>query len=403
MRRGCASASCRPAIRLLKTGRAAMPPTTPSTPADASRLAPSWRAPGKVMSAIAMPAISTTTMALRESTRVCVSMRRAWRLSSTEVGLRSMTPSARPDRVERTSQVTPAISASDVRWRTRPICARVSGAAPHTAASASSGRVSAPARSVWSSMRSGTTSCRTTRRTNARVTLCTTIAPRAATRATISAKVQVGSFAKSFSMADLCVLCRPLVEVGAGLHGGLDQRRRVLAQVGLFAGRGELAVLAQDFHQLAVDLGIARHALALLQEIRFPREVADQAAGLGDQQRARGHVPRRQAGFEETFGEAGRHVGEVQRRRARTAQAGGALHDVGHHAQVDVEVVARAKRESGGDQRLLQLDALAHADAAVVEVGAAAARGGEEVVAGGIVDHGLFDPSLHEQRDADAV
>ncbi len=37
-----------------------------STPADASRLAPTWRAPGKVMSAMAVPAIITSTMAARQ-------------------------------------------------------------------------------------------------------------------------------------------------------------------------------------------------------------------------------------------------------------------------------------------------------------------------------------------------
>ena len=83
-------------MRLLNTGRAARPPTMPSTPAEASRLAPSWRAPGKVMSTIAVPPISTSTMALRDSTRVCVSMRRACRLSSTFDRIAAIRPSARP-------------------------------------------------------------------------------------------------------------------------------------------------------------------------------------------------------------------------------------------------------------------------------------------------------------------
>jgi hypothetical protein len=80
---------------------------------------------------------------------------------------------------------------------------------------------------------------------------------------------------------------------------------------------------------------VAGHAFALLQEVGFAGEVADQAAGLGDQQRAGGHVPGRQAGLEEAVGEAGGHVGQVERGGAGAAQAGGALHDVGHHAQVD--------------------------------------------------------------------
>jgi hypothetical protein len=43
-------------MRLLNTGLAARPATMPITPAEASRLAPTWRAPGKVMSIIAPPA-----------------------------------------------------------------------------------------------------------------------------------------------------------------------------------------------------------------------------------------------------------------------------------------------------------------------------------------------------------
>jgi len=45
--------------------------------------------------------------------------------------------------------------------------------------------------------------------------------------------------------------------------------------------------------------------------------------------------------------------------------------------------------EAGADQRVLQLVAPAHADAAIVEEGAAPAAGGVEVVAHRVIDHGL--------------
>ncbi len=86
MRMGCASAICRPAIMLLNTGRAAIPATMPTTPAEASRLAPTCRAPGNVISIRARAAITTPVIAVRDSTRAWVAMRRAVRLSSTSAG-----------------------------------------------------------------------------------------------------------------------------------------------------------------------------------------------------------------------------------------------------------------------------------------------------------------------------
>jgi hypothetical protein len=67
------------------------------------------------------------------------------------------------------------------------------------------------------------------------------------------------------------------------------------------------------------------------------------------------------------------------------------------------EVVALAKRKAGGDQALLQPGALAHADAALIQVSAAALGGREEVVAAGVVDDGLLDLAAHGQRNADAI
>jgi hypothetical protein len=51
----------------------------------------------------------------------------------------------------------------------------------------------------------------------------------------------------------------------------------------------------------------------------------------------------------------------------------------------------------------LQPRALADADAALVQVGAAALGGGEQVVAAGVVDDGLLDLAAHGQRNADAI
>src|SRR6516225_4933568 len=75
---------------------------------------------------------------------------------------------------------------------------------------------------------------------------------------------------------------RPLPAFGAALAAGLagrvaTDRREPLEQL----------------HQLRVDLRIAGDDLALVEEVGLAGEVADQTAGLGDEERAGGDVPRR--------------------------------------------------------------------------------------------------------------
>jgi hypothetical protein len=188
------------------------------------------------------------------------------------------------------------------------------------------------------------------------------------------------------------------IRLGRGRHGA-----HAVAGAQLVVHVGELRVLGEQRHDLAVDARGAGQALALLEEVGLAREVADQAAGLGDQQRTRGHVPGVEAGLEEAVGEAGGHVGQVERGGAGAAQAGHAGHHVRHDGQVLLEVVAGAERKAGGHQALAQLGALGDADAPVVHVGAAALGGGEEVVAARVVDDRLLDLAAHRQRDGHAV
>ena len=79
------------------------------------------------------------------------------------------------------------------------------------------------------------------------------------------------------------------------------------------------------------------------------------------------------------------------------------MHHVAHHVHVALEVVARAEGEACGDQAVLELGALAHADAAFVQEGATALGGSEQVVAGGVVNHRLLDLALDGERNAHAV
>jgi hypothetical protein len=62
-----------------------------------------------------------------------------------------------------------------------------------------------------------------------------------------------------------------------------------------------------------------------------------------------------------------------------------------------------AEREAGADKRVGQSVEFCDANTAFVEVGAAAARGGEEVVARGVIDDGLRDDAFVGEGDRDAV
>ncbi len=64
---------------------------------------------------------------------------------------------------------------------------------------------------------------------------------------------------------------------------------------------------------------------------------------------------------------------------------------------------ALARRETGRQHRAGQLLALRDADAVVVEHGAAALAGGEQLVAVRVVDHGLGQLATLHERDGDAV
>ena len=137
---GCVKASCNPAIILLNTVLPARPATSPTTPAEASRLAPTCRAPGNVISNIAAPITTTNAIAMRESTRVWVWMRRAFMLSSTSTGCRSSTPCAKPAMTRATSHVMAAINSRPLTCRTLSIQRSSSGAACQTVCNASSSR-----------------------------------------------------------------------------------------------------------------------------------------------------------------------------------------------------------------------------------------------------------------------
>src|SRR5687768_11965872 len=77
----------------------------------------------------------------------------------------------------------------------------------------------------------------------------------------------------------------------------------------------------QCFEQRRVDLRRRAGDLAGLEIAALAAQVADQAAGLLDHQRARGHVPRGEAHLPERVEAAAGDVGEVERGCARAPDA----------------------------------------------------------------------------------
>ncbi len=151
------------------------------------------------------------------------------------------------------------------------------------------------------------------------------------------------------------------------------------------------------------DLRVCRDHLAAVQVIAFAGQVADQAARLEHEQAPGGNVPGIEPDFPEAVVEARGDVGEIERGGTGSPDAR-RMHDHRpHHRQIGVEVAAIAKREAGADQAFAQMLALADADAAVVQIRAAPARRGEQVVAHRIEDHGLRDHAAVRERDRHAV
>jgi len=131
-------------------------------------------------------------------------------------------------------------------------------------------------------------------------------------------------------------------------------------------------------------------------------ERSDAPAGLLDEERPGGRVPRRQPDLPEAIDATGRDIGQIERRRARAAHAGRLLRDGLQHAEVVIEVArVGAVGEAGRDEGALERARLADAHAVIVEVRARAAAGGEQLPTHRVVDHRVLEPPAHLGCDRD--
>ncbi|EEF93739.1 hypothetical protein CATMIT_01627, partial [Catenibacterium mitsuokai DSM 15897] len=124
--------------------------------------------------------------------------------------------------------------------------------------------------------------------------------------------------------------------------------------------------------------------------------------GFAHHQRAGGDVPRLQAGFEVGVGAAAGDVGQVERGRAGAAHVFGVEQQVVQALEVGAGAGAFARREAGDQHRAVQVLAVGDAHALFVELHAAAAAGGEQVVAQRIEDHAVGRLAVFAQRDRHA-
>src|SRR5690606_22094010 len=109
--------------------------------------------------------------------------------------------------------------------------------------------------------------------------------------------------------------------------------------------------------------------------------------------------------LEETVHASGGDPGQIKGGGAGTAQAGGGFGDGLEHAEIGIQVLdlVGAEGKTGADQGAGQTGALADPDTAAVERRAAAAAGGEFLIAQWIVDHRVLDPAFDGQSNGNAI
>src|SRR5690242_1045208 len=91
-------------------------------------------------------------------------------------------------------------------------------------------------------------------------------------------------------------------------------------------------------------------------------QVADEAAGLEDEQRAGGHVPGREAELPEGVEPSARDVREVERRGAGAPHAGRDLHHRLQLPRIELEALELLEGKAGADQGGVKANGLRHPD-----------------------------------------
>ena len=121
-------------------------------------------------------------------------------------------------------------------------------------------------------------------------------------------------------------------------------------------------------------------------------QIADETAGLQDQQRAGRDVPRFQSQFPESVGATSRHVSEVERRRSGAADAAALRAERSQHRHVRLQMLRDIlERDAGCEHRILESMPVADANPFAIQLRAGAARRRELFIANRIDDHRVFE------------
>src|SRR5215813_13663542 len=169
---------------------------------------------------------------------------------------------------------------------------------------------------------------------------------------------------------------------------------------GLGDRHGLVGILERPQH-LAVNVLVSREDAAGFDHVVASVKIGDETAGFAHQRDSRRHVPRRQPALPIGIEAAGRHPGEIERGGPEPPQSGDPLLHRDMFVAREFHVAAAGMRERAGDDRVGQPLARRHPQPLIVEEGALAALGGEQLVIGGVVDdagdHGAF--ALEPDRD----
>jgi hypothetical protein len=131
------------------------------------------------------------------------------------------------------------------------------------------------------------------------------------------------------------------------------------------------------------------------------RQVRGHPSGLVHEQKARGLVPALEPALVEGVCAAGRHIGQVERGGARSAQVA----DAGEEPHQDLGLLGAPLRlvgEARGDHRPVERPAAGHVDRLAVERRSLAALGREALAAHRVEHHADRQPLLVFERDAHA-
>src|SRR6516162_9901836 len=132
-----------------------------------------------------------------------------------------------------------------------------------------------------------------------------------------------------------------------------------------------------------------------------PLEIGDKAAGLAHERNPGRHVPRREPALPIGIDAAGRDPCKIERRRSEPAQPGGPFLYRRMLAARQRDIATAGVRQGARNNRFGKPLASRHAQPAIIQEGALAALGGEQLITDGIVDDAGNDRALALERNRD--